>query len=647
METIQPLPARERLLPGESLASLLRRTSDTMGYESVRRLLGLVQDQSRLPWNINHLSPGPALEALACLLKTSPGELLQATVHRFGSALVLSTNDQAQVEACDRKTILRYFSAGSPVCPHCLRDDPVPHDRLIWSFRPIPICTHHGVMLIDRCSACGQRLRPDRDHQFRCRCGRDLRDVQPAAVSNDTIDLSQQVEGWLSDQHSPLAKMTTAACLWWAERLAKAAGKTPTWMRRIADELGIEVDCSAESLAWLAAFQILTNWPDRLETFLNEFQRVPKYQHTSTGIGRSFGSLLRHVAQLEQLGFATPADALRKHLLRHYKLGHLSKKVCLFQTTKSGVLSTRTWMTQTEAAKSLRLRHGAVVDLIEGGILTGEVHQAGRSGRSVGLVSRDSVDQLKRDLKTAIGTVEAAKRLGISRHRVLDLNHAGLLPRTVRTSQGWRIPKIAIESVESIYRILPTVKQANSGWLTARQATRQFGPGGLTFVRLLQQVQMERIRARRLERANDFAGLLVSKTDLERVMPDVSLQHFASNGCPLHSLAKILFSERPMKEPVLKKWIQLGLLNAQRAGRAQVVAAEEVERFRSTYCLFSHACKILGISRATLARWETDGRIQPVYGRRVTPGAGFSLYRRADLEHLQAERVAGRFRRAA
>ena len=63
METIQPLPARERLLPGESLASLLRRTSDTMGYESVRRLLGLVQDQSRLPWNINHLTRGPTLEA--------------------------------------------------------------------------------------------------------------------------------------------------------------------------------------------------------------------------------------------------------------------------------------------------------------------------------------------------------------------------------------------------------------------------------------------------------------------------------------------------------------------------------------------------------------------------------------------------------
>ena len=55
-------------------------------------------------------------------------------------------------------------------------------------------------------------------------------------------------------------------------------------------------------------------------------------------------------------------------------------------------------------------------------------------------------------------------------------------------------------------------------------------------------------------------------------------------------------------------------------GRAQVVAVEEVERFRSTYCLFMQACKILGISRATLARWETEGRIQPVYVRQQNMG---------------------------
>ena len=47
---------------------------------------------------------------------------------------------------------------------------------------------------------------------------------------------------------------------------------------------------------------------------------------------------------------------------------------------------------------------------------------------------------------------------------------------------------------------------------------------------------------------------------------------------------------------------------------------------------------MLGITRSTFSRWETEGRVKPVYGKRVTPGAGFSLYRRADLAGLSRRR---------
>jgi hypothetical protein len=150
-----------------------------------------------------------------------------------------------------------------------------------------------------------------------------------------------------------------------------------------------------------------------------------------------------------------------------------------------------------------------------------------------------------------------------------------------------------------------------------------------------------------LDTVKGFGGLLVSKTDLGRVMPEVSSRYFEANGYPLHRLTKVLFPERPMKERVLRKWIQLGLLSAKRVGRAQVVTAEEVEHFRSLYCLAAEACQILEIARKSLARWETEGRIRPVYGPRVTPRAGISLYLRADLDRLKSERAGGRFRRSA
>ena len=65
-----------------------------------------------------------------------------------------------------------------------------------------------------------------------------------------------------------------------------------------------------------------------------------------------------------------------------------------------------------------------------------------------------------------------------------------------------------------------------------------------------------------------------------------------------------------------------------------------MERFRLEYCLAEEACRILGITRSTLSRWEVEGLLQPVYGKRVTPGAGFSLYRRADLAGLSRRRAA-------
>ena len=69
----------------------------------------------------------------------------------------------------------------------------------------------------------------------------------------------------------------------------------------------------------------------------------------------------------------------------------------------------------------------------------------------------------------------------------------------------------------------------------------------------------------------------------------------------------MLFPGRPIKSTVIKKWIAAGLLKARKSGRARLVAAEEVERFRLEYCLAEEACRILGITRSTLSHWEAEG----------------------------------------
>jgi len=289
----------------------------------------------------------------------------------------------------------------------------------------------------------------------------------------------------------------------------------------------------------------------------------------------------------------------------------------------------------------LGLRHGAIASLIERGILTGKLHPAGTNGRSVGLVLRQSVNTLRRELESALDVKTAAARLGIGRHAVLELIHRGILPRAVRTVKGWQIPRGSLADLESVYRQLPPGKLAASRWVSLRQATRRFGPSGLTLGALIEFIPTGELSARMADPERSLGGVVVSQADLVSLAPKVRNRRNQALGYALHQLAKILFPGRSVKPTVLNKWIAARLLKARAIGRARIVSSEEVERFRSEYCLADEACRFLGISRSTLSRWEVERRIRPVYGKRVTSGAGFSLYRREDLLKLSRRRRPG------
>ena len=73
-------------------------------------------------------------------------------------------------------------------------------------------------------------------------------------------------------------------------------------------------------IVWLAAAEILAEWPRRLQAFLDAFQKIDKHRTTSTGVSRRFGLLLA-AAYLEEMGYPPPANALRQYLVEHYAAG--------------------------------------------------------------------------------------------------------------------------------------------------------------------------------------------------------------------------------------------------------------------------------------------------------------------------------------
>jgi excisionase family DNA binding protein len=403
---------------------------------------------------------------------------------------------------------------------------------------------------------------------------------------------------------------------------------------RTTSELAIDSPAPVEQVVWLAAADILDGWPQKLFAFLEDFQRVTKHRTTATGLSRSFGLLLREAKHLEDLGYSLPADALREFLTNHYTAGHLTSKACLFSAPQyARLLANRPWISLTEADEILRFRKGGSAALLQRGILAGAVHSARPGHRTVGLVTRKSVDQVAHDLKTALSAAEVRKLLGMG--RVHELIKADLLRRAVWTKGGWRVPRSSVKQlVDSVSRSAGNAR-SNEYWLDIREATRQFGPTGLNLVRLLRLIQAGQVRVRRSANGSNLCDILVSATDVHNARTEIHRLRDNEDGFPLNRLSKVLLPGRPIKEIVLKKWIENGLLHASRRGRAWAVAATEIARFRAEYCLLETAAQLLQIHRKTLLRWISEGALEAVYGPRSAAGGGFYLLRRSDVEQLR------------
>lgn len=637
MSDLHLLPARERALPGESLRSLVRRHVLAMGYDRTSQLLSVAGVS--FPPHLDHLIRGPPLNALSQLFGQDEDQLLDMTVHRFAKRLVLVPRCETSPDFCDSKTILRFFaSASTHVCPLCLAE-PSAFERLLWSFRGLPICTRHGCVLIEACPSCGDRLRANQLDMARCRRGCDLTNSVHRVRNDDVLAALTEIEAALLRDQELTSGLPNAAGFLWLERLASAAIRTPTWLSRMRETHELPASISDESAAWIAAAVMLQSWPTEMNRFLDEFQTVAKRSTLSTGVGRSFGLLLRDAQHLERLGYSAPSDALREYLTAHFTLGHLNRKVSLFRDGRARrtTFSNRPWLTMTAASKRLHLRHGAIAELVNRGVLEGQLHPAGRRGRSIGLISRESVERLEREQRSAIPTNDVARTLGISRHPVLELIHTGILRNAVRTKAGWTVPCNEVDRLAELYRQLPPLNSDRRSWISTRGATRAYGQQGLTLARIIAAVQTTQLSARRDPKHSTWRGLFLRSSDLRQFIPMVRQEQDLKRGHTLNRLAKTLIPGRPLKDIVLRKWIEAGLLIATKQGRIWRVANTEIERFRTTYCLADELQTSLGIVGTTLNRWINAGRIQPVYARRTHPGAGASVFRRADVEALRRE----------
>lgn len=634
------LPIRERPLAGESLTGFLRRHVRAMHYQGLRQLLSLL-DGLEFPSSLDCVLNGATLRSLATLLGRSEMDLRHMTVHRWTDSLVLRSSRAAAPSECDSKTLLRYFQTARPrVCPTCLAEHPE-HDRLLWLFRPSAICLEHATVLLDRCPGCRKGFWSTRLDLVHCRCGHDLSTTPPISAGGRAVELTRRILDWLDGATLEAVGLPPHAGYWWLDRLRSTLVRTPTWLERVKSEWNVPPELDSESTSWLAAAALLVDGPTALAEFLEVYQTIEKHRSSTTGVGRSFGPLLRDAAHLEQLGYSVPARQLRDYLLEHYDRGHLTSKVILFRTARDRRhLAKRLWLDQTAAARELGVRTPTIRRLVERGALVGRIAEAGCKGRTSGVVSRESVEVLRKNLAATLSTAETGEQLGIERHRVLDLMNAGILREAIRSARGWRLTQGCVNRLLQQIAGLATWSPGRPDWISLREAARRFGVSGLNLAGIVERVLSGRLHARRDPNDDSLRGIYLDIGEVRRLSQEARTALEFGSGYPLNRLTRLLIPGRPLKETVLKKWIRAGLLHARRRRKAWQVAAAEIERFRATYCLAPEASALLNVSRNTLARWEAEERITPIYGRRTHPGAGASVFLRADVRRLAAQQAA-------
>jgi hypothetical protein len=173
------------------------------------------------------------------------------------------------------------------------------------------------------------------------------------------------------------------------------------------------------------ALPIFEEWPKNFHGLLRERtigKRSRSGNHESARLSRDFGKFR---SSLEQYLTGPKFRFLHRafeHFLSHEWDGLIDMRSSLM---KANPHRKRRWLPVPAAAKRLEISEVWVRNLIEKGVLKGEIRRQGK--KSAGMVEAASLDALLREYANAIPLTEMAKLLHVSTHTAAEIARRGRL----------------------------------------------------------------------------------------------------------------------------------------------------------------------------------------------------------------------------
>lgn len=286
-------PVHPHPLPDELLSSWMIRLARGNGFK-VHNFCAQFFGRERQIWNrdIDHHAPPWLINALAARSGTQLERIAQTTLRSLEASAFERFNEVGATRwilplGVFHRTRRGY---GQQFCPLCLGEDEDPYLRRIWRLGLSTVCSRHGVLLQDRCFACGHQLMPHRSdmalrsgfpektNMLRCyKCRAKISGPAEVMPSHDT-QMQSHIETVLRDGFAVLASGQAVYSHLYFDGLRMIMRAQPTPPRSGAIFELAPIRYRLELLRM--ARQLTADWPD---VFLAHCSRLP---HAYTTVSR-------------------------------------------------------------------------------------------------------------------------------------------------------------------------------------------------------------------------------------------------------------------------------------------------------------------------------------------------------------------------
>jgi hypothetical protein len=363
------------------------------------------------------------------------------------------------------------------VCPLCLQQ--AIYMREAWHLSLVTHCLHHGVELIDRCPDCGKALDNHWGSIAHCRCGFDLRLVEPCerdpilgmewliaqragAVATRAISLPEPVQ-----QLSPkgLERFTllmgSYAQFGYADKPRKVA---------------IRSDLRSAMRVTNAADQIANTWPAGFYRLLDQRSDDNK-RHIQSHFGHLYRAAYHDLCDKE--------FAFLRQAMDDYVASNWTGLITCKNTWQSPRLRNKPpYLSSTLLSKQTRINRQQYALWIDQGKLKGCIRETanGRQRVSIAADQEELIDQLSRQRTLK----QISRQLGLPENRVRELIATGLLTGYRSNAGGpWHVDPVSVQQMMDNLRTMRLRSLPKNRGLTMDCILRHRMDGAVSFSKLI------------------------------------------------------------------------------------------------------------------------------------------------------------------